>query len=447
MENLRLLLALFYRPASAMSDIIDQGSWFFAVVMVFLVSVAFFSTVNSRLQSAYRIPDFYEFYQPNFSMADEDSPAAEAVYNEAVAEYNRALAERRKVPLVGDNFFRFFSFEPSAFFQPVLTLSIFYVPAAILVLCVFAGVGNFGVVLRRDYAALATCSMMAWAAAHLPFAIAGIALYSQAATVSPEIYFAFWLASGILFGVLMIFALRTVFGANYGAAIFTVCLSWLAFSAGMYVFRYVSPFFFSPFLLLFAYMYFGGYLRGEVSGLGSAFRQRQNFKRFLHNATVNPRDADAHVQLALIYLQRRQEAKALEHLNKAVEIDPNEPDANYELGKIARRKGDLQQALNHFSIVVEQNDKHALSEIWREIGATYLAANMLNEAREALEKYVERRSADAEGLYHLGKVLKAQGETERAREMFQQAIESAQTSPNYRRRELRYWSKLAEKEI
>lgn len=446
MENIKLLGALFYRPLSAMSDIIDQGSWVFAAVSVFLVSIAFFATVNSKLETAYHIPNLYEFYQPHYPTAGEDSEAAaEAEYNDAVAAYNQAMEARRKVPAVGDNFFKLFSFDPSGFFQPVLTLSIFYVPATILLLCIFAGIGNFGVVLRRDYAALATCSLMAWAAAHLPFAIAGIALYSQA--VSPEIYFIFWLASGALFGVLMVFALRTVFGANYGAAIFAVCLSWLAFSAGMYVFRYVSPLLFSPFLLFYAYMYFGGYLRGEVSGVGNAFRQKQNFKRFLHNATVNPRDADAHVQLALIYLQRRQEAKALEHLNRAVEIDPNEPDANYELGKIARQKGDLQQALNHFSTVVEQNDKHALSEIWREIGATYLAANMLAEARAALEKYVERRSADAEGLYHLGKVLKAQGETESAREMFRQAIESAQTSPDYRRRELRYWSKLAEKEI
>ncbi|HEX8737622.1 MAG TPA: tetratricopeptide repeat protein [Pyrinomonadaceae bacterium] len=445
MENVKLLVALFYRPLSAMSDIIDNGSWFFAAVSVFLVSVAFFASVNSKLETAYHIPNFYEFYQPNRSTADEDSEAAEAEYKKAEAEYNKAMETRQIVPVVGDNFFRFFSFEPSAFFQPVLTLSIFYVPATILILCIFGNIGNFGIVIRRDYAALATCSMMAWTAAHLPFAILGIALYSQA--VSPLVYFAFWLASGIFFGVLMIFALRTVFGANYGAGVLTVCLSWLAFSAGMYVFRYVSPVFFSPFLLFYAYMYFGGYLRGEVSGVGNAFRQKQNFKRFLHNATVNPRDADAHVQLALIYLQRRQEAKALEHLNRAVEIDPNEPDANYELGKIARQKGDLQQALNHFSIVVEQNDKHALSEIWREIGATYLAANMLAEARDALEKYVERRSADAEGLYHLGKVLKAQGETERAREMFEQAIESAKTSPDYRRRELRYWGKLAEKEI
>jgi len=74
---------------------------------------------------------------------------------------------------------------------------------------------------------------------------------------------------------------------------------------------------------------------------------------------------------------------------------------------LARSNGDLQNALDHFSIVLEQNDKHALSEIWREVGATYLAADMLDEARDALEKFVERRSADVEGLYYLGKVLKA----------------------------------------
>ena len=445
MENVKLLVALFYRPLSAMSDIIDNGSWFFAAVTVFLVSAAFFLSVNSRLETAYHVPNFYEFYQPNPALTDEDSPAAEAEYDKAAADYKKALDERQKVPVVGDNFFRFFSFEPGGFFKPVLSLSIFYVPATILLLCVFGRIGNFGLVIQRDYAALATCSLMAWAAAHLPFAIAGVALYSL--PVSPLVYFAFWLLSGIFFGVLMVFALRTVFGANYGAAIFVVCLSWLAFSAGMYVFRFVSPWLFSPFLAIYAYMYFSGYLRGEVGGLSDAFRHKQNFKRFLHNAVVNPRDADAHVQLALVYLQRRQETRALEHLNRAIEIDPNEPDANYELGKICRQKGDLQQALNHFSTVVEQNDKHAVSEIWREIGATYLAANMLGEARDALEKYVERRSVDPEGLYYLGKVLKAQGETERARDMFEQAIESAQTSPDYRRRELRYWSKLAEKEI
>ncbi len=444
MENLKLLLQLYFRPISTMSEIIDKGSWLFAAVAVLLVSIAFYTTINAKLQTAYAIPNFYEFYQPDF-YAGEVSPESAAQYDKAIAEYQQAMAQRRTVPVVGDSFYRFFSFEPGGFFQPLLSLSIFYVPAVIFLTGLFGGAGSFGLILRRDYGTLAVCSLMAWAAAHLPFAVAGVALSSL--DIAPLVYFSMWLASSVLFGVLMVFALRVVLGANYGTAILVVCMAWLAFSLGMYVFRYVSPWLFSPFLLFFAYIYFGGYLGGEMRGFGNAVRQKQNFKRFLHNATVNPKDADAHVQLALIYLQRRQEAKALEHLNKEVEIDKNEIDANYELGKIARQKGNLQEALNHFSVVVEQNDKHALSEIWREIGATYLEANMLAESREALEKFIERRAFDPEGLYYLGKVFKEQGETDKAREMFGQAVESAQNSPDYRRRELRYWSKLAQKEI
>ena len=64
-----------------------------------------------------------------------------------------------------------------------------------------------------------------------------------------------------------------------------------------------------------------------------------------------------------------------------------------------------------------------------------------------LEKYTERRSADVEGLYYLGKVLKAQGESQRASEVFADAVANAKASPNYRRRNTSQWSKLAQKEL
>jgi tetratricopeptide (TPR) repeat protein len=426
-----------------MSEMMDNGSWLFGAIAVLFVSMAFFATVNLKLEAAYRIPAFNEFYS-RITTRLRKTPNKQNTMP-PVSSYNKAMNARQTIPIVGDRFFSFFSFEASRFYQPVLSLSIFYVPAVILLMCLFGGVGSFGLVLRRDYGTLAVCTLNAWAAAHLPFAVAGIAL--SALAVDPRFYLAFWAAGGLLFGILMIFALRTVFGANYGTAILVVSVAWLSLSLGMYVSRNVSPWLFSPFLLFYALMYFGGSVGGEVRGFGNAFRQRQNFKRFLHNATVNPRDADAHVQLGIIYLQRRQESKALEHLNKAFEIDNSEIDANYELGKIARQKGELQKALDHFAVVVEQNDKHSLSEIWREIGVTYLAAGMHAEARDALEKYVDRRSGDVEGLYYLGKVLKAQGEMEKAREMFDQAVLSANASPDFRRRNTRQWSKLAEKEL
>jgi hypothetical protein len=443
MENFKLLLQLYLRPASAMSDIMDRGSWMFAAMVVLLVSILFFATVNVKLHDTYRIPSLAEYYQPE--AVDYESPAAEAEYKRSLENYQAALASRQTIPVVGDAFFKFFSFEPSAFYQPLLALSIFYVPIVILLISIFSPRGSFGLVLRRDYGSLATCSLMAWAAAHLPFALLGVALFT--APVSPFVYLGIWVMSSLLFGVFMIFALRTVFGVNYSAAMLAVAFGWIGFTLAMYVFQYVSPWMLSPFLLFWVVIYFGGSLGGEVRGFGNAFRQKQNFKRFLHNATVNPKDADAHVQLGLIYQQRRQDAKALEHFQKALEIDPQEIDANYQLGRIAREKNELQNALNHFTIVVELDDKYSLNEIWREIGATYLTANMYDEAADALEKYVDRRPVDPEGLYYFGRALKGQGKNERAREVFEQAVESVISSPQYRRRDVEKWRKLAEKEI
>jgi tetratricopeptide (TPR) repeat protein len=446
MENLKLLFQIYVRPAFAMSEIMDRGSWLFAAAAVVIVSMAYYATINAKLSAVYAIPRISDYIGRNYDTVDEDSPEVVAAYNKSVAAYQQAMDERPRVPVIGDRFFQFFSFEPTKFFEPLLLLSLFYVPASILLMSLFAGAGNFGLVLRRDFGTLSVCTLSAWVAGHLPFSLAGLALGST--SVGPNGYFAMWLASGALFGVFMIFALRTVFGASFSAAILTVCLAWISLSGGMYVFRFVSPWLLSPFLLFYAFIYLGGSIGGEARGFGNAFRQRQNFKRFLHNATVNPRDADAHVQLGLIYLQRRQDARALGHFNKAYEIDRTEIDANYELGKIARRNGDLQKAIEHFSVVVEQNDKHSLSEVWREIGATYLEAAMLPEAREALEKFIERRAFDAEGLYYLGKVLKQQGKTELAREHFEQAVESAKSSSGFRRHtDFRQWSKLARKEL
>jgi tetratricopeptide (TPR) repeat protein len=444
MEDLKNIFRLFVNPASAMSDILDGGSWLFAAVAVLAVSFVFFAAINAKLDAAYHIPQFTEFYHPSFD-EELDAEQEAAIFEKAEAEYNAAMANRVQIPIFGDRFFSFFSFETAKFFEPLLLLSVFYVPAAIFLLGILGGVGSFGLVLRRDYGPLSVCALTAWAAAHLPFAVAGSLLYSQ--QLDPQIYLALWTISGVVFGVFMVFALRTVFGVNYIQAIATVGLAWLAMSLGMHIFNYVSPWLFSPFLIFYAFLYFGGSVSGEVLGFGNALRQKRNFKRFLHNATVNPKDADAHVQLGLIYSQRRQEAKAAEHFNKAIEIDAKEIDANYELGKIARKKGELQTALDHFAIVVEQNDRHALSEVWREIGATYLAGNMFAEAGDALEKFVERRSADPEGLYYLGKVYKGLDESEKAREMFDEVLTSAKTSPDFRRQSVKQWSKLAQKEL
>ncbi len=425
-----------------MSRIIDRGSWFFAAAAVLIVSAAFFFTVNTKLEKAYAAPDFATFYQANKELSPEDR---EAQYQNAVAEFQKAVAAKQDVPVAGDYFFRLANFQTGGFAKFFFALSVFYVPALILLITMFGGAGKFGDRLAGEYGALATCTLYAWAAAHLPFAVAGAWAHSQ--NVSPVVHLGIWLASSALFLFFMIFAVRTVFGATYRASVLTAVSGTLALSLAMNVFQLASPWMLTPFALFYIYTFFSTKMGSEISGWATEFRKKQKAKLALEFAAANPYDAAPHVQLGMIYRARRQDKRSHEHLKRAFEIDPHEIEANYELGKLARREGSLQKAINHFSAVVEQNERHALSEIWREIGATYLAAGMLTEARDALEKFAERRPFDAEGLYYLGKVLKAQSEHRMARDAFAQAVESANTSPIYRRREVRYWSKLAEKEI
>jgi tetratricopeptide (TPR) repeat protein len=256
-------------------------------------------------------------------------------------------------------------------------------------------------------------------------------------------HLALWLSSSICFGLLMVCALRTVFGVSFGKAAGAICVSWISMSLGAPLFTLVSPYLFSPFLLFYAYMYF----RGEVGTIGTAYRHRQNFRRFLEAATLNPRDSEAHYQLGIVYQQRRQDTEAIARFTRAIEIDASETDAHFQLGRIARQRGRLPEAIDHFNTVVSQDERHAHNEIWREIGATYMAASMFDEARDALARYTERRPFDPEGLYYFGKTLHQLGHAEQALAMFRQCIESVQTMPYYRRSQVRKWRKLAQDQL
>ena len=119
MENLKLLFQLYLRPAAAMSDIMDRGSWMFAAMTVLVVSIVFFATVNTKLHDSYRIHAFEEYYQPNLETHDFDSPTAQAEYQRSIDSYQTAMSKRERIPIVGDAFFKFFSFEPGAFLSTV----------------------------------------------------------------------------------------------------------------------------------------------------------------------------------------------------------------------------------------------------------------------------------------------------------------------------------------
>ena len=408
LDNTKLLLRLLWQPAGAMSQILDQGSLLFASVAVVVVALMLQFSVRPLIPQA-----TLAVQQAQVPAAEQDQPGVPAPHAQP---------------------WWWFSF-----YTPLLVLAIVYVPGTLLVTNLIARLGGLGAVFERDYSSLLTCASMAWAAVNVPLVLV-------ARVVPLPVLAGAGALAYLYFAVLMFFAVRTVFGTESSTAAISVVLSVVPLAAAVVVWgplRFILGWIASPFFLFYAFYYLGG----EFRNMGAGLRRGQNFRRTLEAAAVNPHDADAQYQLGLIHQQRRQYSEAAERFKRAVAIDPTETDAHFQLGRMAREQGRLDDALTHFQAVLSQDEKHNLSEIHRETGATYLARGQYEDARKELAIYLDRRPYDPEGLYHYGQTLERLGDATPAREMYTRAVEAARTAPRYRKRYTARWSRLAQKEL
>jgi tetratricopeptide (TPR) repeat protein len=191
----------------------------------------------------------------------------------------------------------------------------------------------------------------------------------------------------------------------------------------------------SPFILLMLFLLLRGYFTSVVSNQ----RARAAFKQNLEAATINPRDSSAHYNLGLIHQQRGELSEARERFHRAIDIDEDELDAHYQLGRIARTQGRLAEAIGHFEQVVQRDQSHAQNEIWREIGATYVAAGQYVDARDALQRFLARRENDPQGLYLMGRAHAGLGDNQEAASSMQACIEAVKTAPAYKYRTEKRW--------
>lgn len=328
----------------------------------------------------------------------------------------------------------YFLYRPLPFLSPITPIvlgAVAFVPACIFLVTRLSTGTAFEQALFRDFAPLLACTFMAWTAAHIP-AIFLVRL-------SPV----FYLAGLIYFAGLAVCALRVIFSVSWWQAAGITVLS-LAIAAGTLAlygqFRHVTGYLLSPFFLFYAYRYFSG----DVESLGKGLRSRQNFRKNLEAATVNPRDADAHTQLGLIYQQRHQFDQAIERFERAIAIDPAETEAHLQLGRIAREQGRLDDAIRHFQVSARLDVRHSSHEVLRDYGGVQLQLGRYDIARQSLEPYIEKRPYDPEGQYYYGEALRHLGRIAEAKTAYEACIEAASTAPSHRRRQLAKWKKLAQ---
>jgi tetratricopeptide (TPR) repeat protein len=351
----------------------------------------------------------------------------------------------------------------------VLFVALVFVPVTIFVVNLFERRASFGLMIQQEYAALASALLYTWAAASLaalPLAVlarlTGVEaqafdaavrgqelqreikaseqpdphLVNQMFAVTLVLLLATVLTPLPLFALGAVVAVREVFRLTWLRAAAVVFASGLLMIPAMFVMLALfSTVFGSPFLLLLMFFL----LRGHFTEVMRTQRARASFRQNLEAATLNPADASAHYNLGLIHLQRKELEEAATRFARAVEIDPEEVDAHYQVGRIRRMQNDPAAAIGHFEQVVARDQSHAQHEIWREIGATYLAAAQYADAHDALERFLDRRQADPEGLYLMGRALSGMGQARAAADSMRACIEAVNTAPAYKYRAEKHW--------
>jgi tetratricopeptide (TPR) repeat protein len=347
----------------------------------------------------------------------------------------------------------------------LLLIAVIFVPGLIFFANLFERRGSFSLVLQQEFAPAASAVFYSWAASHivaLPLAVlarvtgfearwvaefqSSLEASGRQQNATPDVMAQLTdpqqlslVVSAMI--VLPFFLMWTIIGVR---EVFR--LSWprsaSAIIGGGLVMILMSPiltvlggFLASPFLLLMLFLLLRGYF-GEVM---RTQRARASFRQNLEAATLNPADASAHYNLGLVHLQRRELDEARERFTRAVEIDADEVDAHYQLGRISRMQNDPAGAIQRFEQVVARDQGHAQHEIWREIGATYLDAGQYADAHDALERFLDRRRVDPEGLYLMGRALFGMGRTREAADSMRACIEAVKTAPAYKYRSEKRW--------
>ena len=426
---LRLLLMIFYAPVRGMREIRDRGS---------LAPVAFFAFLG---QVAYGI------------VTDKFSGAATSVGSAAFFEL---LYSAKMVALV----------------------AIVVVPILTLVANTFDRRGSFRVVITQEYASVAATILYVLTAANVISMLIAVVLHysgAQAQQVAAMIQNsdqtrallpdteqfrqaaeqlkspALLAQSLFLMPKLLLFSIGTVLGVKdvfRTSLVRAFLISVISAVAVVMVGIPIAGLLFSalhgfPFLFLLVFML----LRGYFLDIMGTQRAKAAFKQNLESATLNPADASAHYNLGLIHQSRGELDQARERFERALQIDDGEIDASYQLGRIARHQKRYADAIHNFEHVVARDPAHSQYEVWREVAATYIAAGQFEDARTALEQFLEHRPSDPEGLYLMGRAHAGLGHKREATNLMQACIEAVKTAPAYKYRTSKRWLNEAQQFI
>ncbi len=154
---------------------------------------------------------------------------------------------------------------------------------------------------------------------------------------------------------------------------------------------------------------------------------------------VNSSNVTARRDLARIYIARLQPGSALLLLDEARVRHPDDPELLFLTGLARLRTGDAEGALEPLIRAVEVEPRLLYGEPFRIAAEALVKLGRLEEAEDALDRYVGINSSTVEGYTQLARVRHDRGDKEGAKQAIQEALQTFAQLPGYQRRKQFDW--------
>jgi predicted Zn-dependent protease len=156
--------------------------------------------------------------------------------------------------------------------------------------------------------------------------------------------------------------------------------------------------------------------------------------------TANPANVTARRDLAVLWLERLRPRRALELLDEARRRSPDDAELLYLTGVARLRSRDPEGAIEPLVKAVDIDPRVRFGEPYLTAAEALVALGRLEEAEDALERYVSANSSSVQGFVRLSEVRRRRGDHEGARKALTEALATWSVVPGYRRRaEIGWW--------
>jgi len=150
-------------------------------------------------------------------------------------------------------------------------------------------------------------------------------------------------------------------------------------------------------------------------------------KELLRSLKENPRSADTHKNLGIIYQSQGKIDKAIDAFKTSLKYNPRQPEIYLALGELYETKGLIDESINAYQKLIELEPKLVLA--YGSLSALYERVGKLDEAIEANKKVIELEPNLWLAHSNIASLYLGKGEYEEAIKSFKRAIELQPNAP------------------